>query len=49
MKLEDIIKELEAIDKTCKSAKYSLDTVSDLLKLSKELKIQAIQVNQCCY
>ena len=47
-KIRDIINKLEEIDKECNAANYSLDHVSDLLKLSEELKNEARLINQCC-
>lgn len=47
--ITELIRELRRIDLVCKKAKYSLDTVHQLLEIANELKEHARDIQQCCY
>ena len=49
MRIKEIIKKLQQINKIYKEANYSLDTAYELENLSKELHKQAVLTQEYCY
>jgi len=49
MKIVEIIKELEEINKEFETTRFSIITAAKLIRLSNELKQQAKEVWECCF
>lgn len=47
--IKEIIQKLQELNIDLETARYSLDTVNDLRKLSDELREHAKLIQQCCY